>query len=259
MLDLQRTTEIALEIAQEAGELALGYYRQVQAHRKSDGSLVTRADREAEELIRRRLGEAFPDHAIVGEEFGRTGDPQAEYVWYLDPVDGTSNFFYGLPLWGVSMGLTHHDIPVVGVLNMPASRDLYWAWEGGGAYLNGQRLVLEDHGETRTNDLLSISSLSMDRYEFTFRQKMRCLGSAAHALAGVAAGHFVAMVQDNWHLYDFAAALVLASELGLTVTDLQGVPFRSFAGLDARDVGPTLLAAWPSLHAGLLETVHPRS
>jgi len=245
MLDLKRTTEIDLQIATEAAELARGYFGQARVEHKGDGSLVTQADREAEKLLRRRLAEFFPEHAVFGEEFGLDGPADSPYVWYLDPVDGTSNFVYGLPLWGVSVGLTYEERSLAGALVMPALDDRYWAWEGGGAYRNGRRVQALAPRERRANDLISVYSADGSLYRYDYGRKHRCLGSAAHALAGVAAGHFVAALQDNWHCHDFAAVMVMCREAGADIVDLEGRPFTSFAGMDRDAVGPPLLAAAP--------------
>lgn len=258
MLDLQRATEIALEIAHEAGQLALGYYGRAQVQHKPDGSLVTQADREAEELVRRRLAAAFPDHGVFGEEFGAGGDEASPYVWYIDPVDGTSNFVYGLPLWGVSVGLTHLERSVAGAFVMPAIAEAYWGWEGGGAWQDGRRVTVLDPGEMRPNDFVSIASTTLETYDVCLPQKLRCLGSASHALAAVAAGHFVAAIQDNWKPYDFAAALVMCREAGAMVTDERGCAFESFAGLDRKSIGPTVVAAGAGVHAQILAALSRR-
>lgn len=252
MIDLQHATEIALEIAHEAGQLALACYGRARVEQKPDGSLVTQADRGAEELIRRRLAAAFPDHAVFGEEFGAGGNQASPYVWYIDPVDGTSNFVHGLPLWGVSVGLTHSERSVAGAFVMPVTQEAYWGWEGGGAWQDGRPVTVLDPGEMRRNDFVSVASTILESYEVDLPQKLRCLGSASHALAAVAAGHFVAAIQDNWKPYDFGAVLVMCREAGVVVTDDQGRTFEGFARLDRRAPGPALIAAGPRTHAQVL-------
>ncbi|NPV47542.1 MAG: inositol-phosphate phosphatase [Armatimonadetes bacterium] len=258
MTDLQRATEVALEIAHEAGQLALACYGRAQVEEKHDGSLVTQADRGAEELIRSRLAAAFPDHAVFGEEFGIGGNQASPYVWYIDPVDGTSNFVHGLPLWGVSVGLTYAERSVAGAFVMPVMQETYWGWEGGGAWQDGRRVAVADRTEMRTNDFVSIASTILNGYQVDLPQKLRCLGSASHALAAVAAGHFVAAIQDNWKPYDFAAVLVMCQEAGVVVTYEDGRAFESFAGLDRSTPGPTLVAAGPGIHSRVLSGLRRR-
>src|ERR671929_18306 len=99
--------------AEEASRIALHYFNDVEARLKADRSVVTAADEEIEVLLRRRVAATYPDHGIIGEEQGGTAQG-AEYLWALDPIDGTSAFVQGLPIWGISIGLLHHDQPILG-------------------------------------------------------------------------------------------------------------------------------------------------
>lgn len=257
MNDMQKMTEIAIEIAQQAGSRALSYYRKTGGEVKPDGTLVTRADREAETLTRELLGQAFPGHGIVGEEYGASA-AEGEYVWHVDPVDGTSNFVFGLPLWGVSLGLARHGQPVAGVFYLPVLGDTYWGWEGGGAYLNGQRLCPASRTEHLGTDLVSVTSTLAQTHRLELVEKLRCLGSAAHALAAVAAGQLAAAYHNQWHSYDMAAGLCLCAETGIRVTDLAGQPLPPLSALSPKQKGPTLLASAPALHASYLAALKPR-
>ena len=257
-MDLRQTTETIVGIAQEAGAQVLPLYARLAATHKYDGSLVTEADAASEELIRRRLREHFPDHAVYGEETGLQGPEDSPYRWYVDPIDGTSNYVFGIPVWGVSIGLTREGRCVAGAFEMPAIGETYWAWEGGGAFCNGQPLHPSETSEMNLSDLVSISSLRSGCYECGFVQKHRCLGSAAHALAATAAGCFVGMVHANWRLHDIAACLVMCQEVGLVVTTLDGRPFTDFRGLDPDAVAPAMVLAPPAIHARLLEAVQPK-
>ena len=257
-LDLQRTTEIIIGIAQEAGAGVLAQYGNFEAIEKYDGTLVTEADPEAEMLIRKRLKQHFPGHAIYGEEMGFEGSRDNPFVWYIDPIDGTSNYIFGIPIWGVSIGLTHQGRCVAGVFEMPPVHETYWAWDGGGAFRNGQRLLPSTLTQMRPNDLISVSSSALNHYRFSFPQKIRCLGSATHGLAGLAAGHFVGMVHDKWRLHDIAAALVMCQETGVVATLEDGTPFDSFNGCDPDGPAPTLILAPKALHSELRKCVHKR-
>jgi fructose-1,6-bisphosphatase/inositol monophosphatase family enzyme len=106
----------ACEIAEEASQLAASYFRQtILIEMKENGTPVTIADKKAEELIRKRLGQSFSDHGILGEEFG-SEVKSSEYVWTIDPIDGTRSFIRGIPLFGTLLGLLHKGVPVVGVM-----------------------------------------------------------------------------------------------------------------------------------------------
>lgn len=257
-MDLQQLTETIVTIAREAGAGALALFGSAEVTQKYDGTLVTEADPAAEKLIRGRLEEHFPGHSIYGEELGLEGSEDNPYLWYLDPIDGTSNYSFGLPVWGVSIGLVHEGRCVAGVFDMPALRETYWAWEGGGAFCNGRRLPPSPVTELRPNDLVCVSSSVLDGYDLLFPQKKRCMGSAAHGLAGVAAGAFVGLVHDHWWLHDIAAGLVMCQETGHVITRDDGTPFAGFHGLTPRDPAPPLVIAPPALHERLLGYVHRR-
>lgn len=254
-MDLQRITELIIGIAQEAGAGVLASYGSHPETTKYDGTLVTEADPAAEALIRERLQKHFPEHSIYGEELGFAGPRDNEWVWYLDPIDGTSNYVFGLPLWGVSIGLTHRGRCVAGVIEMPALRETFWAWEGGGAFCNGRRLQASLTTTMQDNDLLCISSTIVQRYDFSFPQKIRALGSAAYALAALASGAFVGLIHDNWRLHDVAAGMVLCQETGLIATCDDGSPFESFENYDPDAPAPTLILATPQMHPQIMECV----
>jgi len=251
-MDLQRTTEIIIGIAQEAGAHALAGFGGVEGTRKHDGTLVTRYDAECEQLIRDRLRRHWPDHTVFGEEMGFEGPEDNEWIWYLDPIDGTSNYVFDLPVWGVSIGLAHGGRPVAGAFHMPVTGNTWWAWDGGGAWGNGRRLAVHNPPEMSRTDLVCLSSTIVERYDFTFPQKVRCYGSAAHALAAMAAGSFVAVIHDYWHLHDLAAGLVMCREAGAVVSCEDGSCFEDFTGTDPCAKAPLLVIAGTRLHGEFL-------
>lgn len=133
--DLRPRLEIAVAAAREAGDLTLRYFQSetLEAAAKADGTPVTIADREAEQLIRQRLGERLPGDGVVGEEFGDArGD--ATRVWWVDPIDGTQAFVRGVPLYGTMLGLEVGGEPVLGVVYLPALAEIYFAARGEGAW-----------------------------------------------------------------------------------------------------------------------------
>jgi len=132
--ELSEILETARDVARAAGELILPLYQHVEAELKADGSHVTAADRRAEELIRDRLGRHFPDATILGEEFGGERRPVAGDQWVVDPIDGTTPFVLGLPLFGVLLGLLRDGEPVVGVAHFPALGETLWAASGSGCW-----------------------------------------------------------------------------------------------------------------------------
>jgi len=138
--ELDRYLEFAVATSQDAGRVTLRYFRnELEASFKADESPVTRADIEAEELIRARLGRDLPGHDIVGEEGGESLSG-SEFRWYVDPIDGTKSFVRGVPLYAVLMGLEVAGRVEVGVVHFPALGETLWARSGGGTFLNGRRV-----------------------------------------------------------------------------------------------------------------------
>ncbi|HAM55156.1 MAG TPA: histidinol phosphate phosphatase, partial [Candidatus Rokubacteria bacterium] len=125
-----------VEAARAGGEIALAHFRRgVEATLKPDGSPVTEADREAEEVIARTLGAACPEHGVLGEELGARGPSERRFI--VDPIDGTRNFIRGIPLWATLVALEEHGEVTAGVVYQPVTRDLHTARRGQGAFLNG--------------------------------------------------------------------------------------------------------------------------
>ena len=143
-MNLKPYLDFAVETAFQAGRLTLGYFQTgVQADYKGDDSPVTVADERAEELIRSRIEQAYPDHGVLGEEFGdvNTG---ASHRWIIDPIDGTKSFVRGVPLYGVLLGLEVEGRVEVGVSYFPSVGDMVYAASGEGCYWNGRRCAVAD-------------------------------------------------------------------------------------------------------------------
>lgn len=146
-MTMENFLNTAIEIAREAGDLLLQHFRQpleITYKRRSD--LVTQADQKSEALIVERLQSHYPDHGIVGEEGGgqKTG---SRYCWYVDPLDGTTNFAHGVPIFCVSLGLACRGEVVTGVVYDPTRDELFTAERGAGAFLNGHRLRVSNHDD----------------------------------------------------------------------------------------------------------------
>lgn len=151
----------ACEIAEEAASVALSYFRQaLLIESKSDLSPVTIADRRTEEKIRSELESAFPGHGIIGEEFGTVAEG-SDYVWTVDPIDGTRSFVRGIPLFGTLLGLLHKGEPVVGIMVLPALEETYTAAKGIGAYCGSHRLHVSN---TKTLDQAVLSCGDYDAF-----------------------------------------------------------------------------------------------
>jgi len=240
----------ATEIAREAGAKLREFFAQgVETEYKGDVDLVTVADRTVEKLIKTRLGETFPDHGIYGEE-GTRERMQGEFRWYVDPLDGTTNFAHGFPQFCVSMGLEQRPAGkaededgtlVAAVIYDPLRDEIYTAERGQGARLNGRPIKVSRVPEL-AEALLSTGFPSRKRHaspnvhfyqEFTLRSHgVRRAGSAALDLAYVASGRLEAFWEFNLNPWDTAAGILLVEEAGGRVTDFAGNPFK----LDSREV-----------------------
>lgn len=245
--------EIALkaaEIAKEAGALLRSYYESgVTAEYKGDVDLVTVADRASEKLIVERLHEIFPHHGVYGEE-GTRQKLDAEYRWYVDPLDGTTNFAHGFPYFCVSMGLERRPAGlkpeedgelVAGVIYEPLRNECFTAGKGEGAWLNGRRISVSKT-ELLQESLLATGFPSVKRHEnpnihfyhqITLRTHgVRRAGAAAVDLSYVACGRLEGFWEFNLNPWDTAAGVLLVQEAGGKVTGFDGSPFK----LDSREV-----------------------
>ena len=242
-------------IAREAGALLMSYFDQhIKIEYKGDVDLVTAADRASEKLIVERLRAKWPHHGIVGEE-GTRSDTDAEYRWFVDPLDGTTNFAHGYPVFCVSIALARQDDQLeVGVLYDPTRDELFSAERGCAATLNGEPMHVSK--TTRlAESILGTGFPSHKRHknpnihfyqQLTLRSHgVRRAGSAALDLANVAAGRYDGFWEFNLNPWDTAAGVLIVQEAGGTVTRFDGAPFR----LDSREV----LASNSVIHEELLE------
>ncbi len=234
----------AAGIAREAGARLREYFAQgVETEYKGDVDLVTVADRMVEKLIRTRLGEAFPEHGICGEE-GTRERMEGEFRWYVDPLDGTTNFAHGFPQFCVSMGLEHRPtglkpeddgILVAAVIYDPMRDELFTAERGRGAALNGKPVRVSRIGQL-AEALLATGFPSRKRHanpnihfyqEFTLRSHgVRRAGSAALDLAYVACGRIDGFWEFHLNPWDTAAGILLVEEAGGRATGFAGRDFR---------------------------------
>jgi myo-inositol-1(or 4)-monophosphatase len=250
-------------IAREAGALLMSYFdRHIKIEYKGDVDLVTAADRASEKLIAEHLHRRWPQHGIVGEEGTRT-DTTAEYRWYVDPLDGTTNFAHGYPVFCVSIALVRKDDQLeVGVLYDPTRDELFAAERGQGATLNGKPIHVSQTAHL-AESILGTGFPSHKRHnnpnihfyqQITLRSHgVRRAGSAALDLANVAAGRFDGFWEFNLNPWDTSAGVLIVLEAAGRVTRFDGTPFR----LDSREVLATnrlihdeVLATFSDIFAG---------
>ncbi len=153
-MNLQPLLDFALDAAWQAGRITLGHFQTgVAVERKKDYSPVTIADRASEQKLRELIGRYWPDHGILGEEFGQNSG-SGDYTWILDPIDGTKSFVQGVPLYAVLVALTEKQLPVVGVAHFPALNETVYAARGLGCHWNGRRARVSQVGELKDAVLL---------------------------------------------------------------------------------------------------------
>ena len=231
----------AQPLAEEAGALAASYFRRTQAWHKSDGTLVTEADERSNQLIVERIQATWPSHAILSEEGTTTYDPSAEYTWVIDPLDGTTNFARGLPIWGVSIALLRVGSPVMAVVGFPLLNELYWATAGGGAFCNGERLLTDQAAQIDNQQIFTQCTRTRRRLRIQSPLKARMLGSAAYHILAVAWGSSLVAVESTPKVWDLAGAVLVVQEAGGAVDGLGSGPLGSGplgSGPDSNPVFP---------------------
>jgi myo-inositol-1(or 4)-monophosphatase len=250
-------------IAREAGALLLQYFHQgLKIEYKGDADLVTAADRAAEKLIRERITKRFPSHDVLGEEQG-LNDQGSDYRWYVDPLDGTTNFAHGYPVFGVSMALEHQALEerssgqrgrrIAGVVYDPTRDELFTAEQGRGAHLNGKPIHVSKAAQLK-ECLVATGFPSHKRHknpnihfyhQITLRTHgVRRAGSAALDLCNVASARFDGFWEFNLNAWDTAAGVLIVEEAGGKVSRFDGSPFE----IDSRET----LASNGLVHDALL-------
>ena len=229
--------DLAERLAREAGEMALAGRRagRVSATTKSSPTdMVTEFDRASEAMICAGLAAARPDDAIVGEE-GASRSGTSGLTWHIDPIDGTSNFYFDLPMWAVSVGVADANGPVAGAVFAPALGEMWTGARGGGATMNGSPIMVRDN--TVLTDAMVCTGYSYRVAErpaharrvarlVTEVRDVRRFGAAAIDICLVATGRLDAYFEEHLHSWDLVAAQVIATEAGAIVTDYSGAPVR---------------------------------
>jgi histidinol-phosphatase len=255
---VNRDLELALELADLADAVSLPHFRSrdLAVETKSDDTPVTQADRGAEAAMRGALTTARPDHAVLGEEEGLVGPPDATHRWVLDPIDGTANYVRGVPIWATLIGLMEGGDVVAGVVSAPALGRRWWAARGDGAFADGTAIHVSDVGTLPEAHLGHAGVGTFFEYghgdalvDLTRRVwRSRGIGDFwMHCL--VAEGAFDVAVEPVVSLWDLAAITVILEEAGGRFSDLDGRP-----GPD----GGSALSTNGLLHDEVLAAFHRR-
>lgn len=252
MIPSQELVDLASRLADASGEVIRRYFRKgIEADDKQDNSPVTIADREAEVAMRALLAERAPGHGIVGEELGRENEG-AEFVWVLDPIDGTKAFLMGKPLFGTLIALLHRGRPVLGVIDQPILGDRWVGALGRATQFNGEP------ARVRACAGLEVARLSSTGPQYFAGAKARAFGAVAaqakvlsyggdcYQYGLVASGFVDVVVESGLKLHDFAALVPVIVGAGGLMTDWEGRP------LDAESSGDVIAAGDPRAHAEVI-------
>lgn len=254
---------VAETAARAAGRILCDMQSSISVRHKSNRfDLVTEADLAAQKAVEGILLDAFPDHGFLGEESGPARTDTSKYRWIVDPLDGTTNYVHGVPMFCVSIALAEGDEPLCGIVFNPITGELFSATRGEGAFLNGKKIETAPH-TTLAESLVAVSFPTMTTQDapdlvaflntIPVCQAIRRTGSSALNMAYVACGRFDAAWSFQSHPWDVAAGSLLIREAGGVVTRPDGSPLR----LD--DPAPACGVANETLHAALVPLIAPRS
>lgn len=240
------TLRVGKQLMQDFGD--------VQASQKPDGSLVTRSDQWADQELRDAIASNFTGYGILSEE-GDTTFPGTEWCWVIDPLDGTTNFTRGIPIWSISLGLLYQGTPVFGYVYVPPTNESFHGfWQGSfdlatpsGAFRNHHPIHTSDDAPTK-NHFFNLCSRSTAVIQKGFPCKIRMLGVASYNFLTVASGAVLGGMEATPKVWDFSAAWVIVQASGGTWVSLKSEPFPLLPGEDYSDRSfPTLVVSRPEL------------
>ncbi len=241
----------------EVGRRLLESFGTASATEKADGSLVTECDRWADGVLREAIAQAFPDHGILSEEAKHIfPNPRKEWCWVIDPIDGTTNFARGVPLWGISLGLLYQGTPVFGYVYLPPIAQAFhgfWYGDSGlsgptGAFLN-DRPIHSSPDDPSGNHFMNLCTRSTAILKAPLPCKVRMLGVATYNLLTVANGTALASIEATPKIWDIAAVWAIAQAAGAKWIALDNAcPFPLVPGQDyCNKPYPTLVVSRPEL------------
>jgi myo-inositol-1(or 4)-monophosphatase len=235
----------AQTVTQQVGERLLTEFGTTQAMTKADGSLVTPADQWADQFLRQAIATVFPEHGVLSEESDHIFPPQP-WCWIIDPIDGTTNFVQGMPIWSISLGLLYQGIPVFGLVHVPPLQQTFHGFwsaleQNNGAYCN-QRPIHTRRDPPGANQFFSLCARSLGVLQNSFPCKIRILGSASYNLLTVAQGITLGAVEATPKIWDIAGAWPIIQAAGGTWVSLGKDPiFPLVVGQDYAQVAYSTL------------------
>ena len=255
---MEPTLNEIIQWAKEAGQILREGYGQIhQVTNKSSIDLVTEIDQQSEDFLTARILQKYPHHTIIGEENGTQNGHTADLVWYIDPLDGTSNYVHGLPIFSVSIAFSRQGQIELGVVYDPILDECFSAERGHGAFLNGQPIHTAQVQELLQAMLVTgfpydVHQTHTNIKEFTHfvlrAQAVRRLGSAALDVCYIANGRLDGYWEYKLRPWDVAAGILILEEAGGRVSQLDGTPLELTQYIN-------LVAANPELHKKMLEVL----
>ena len=260
---MQSALQFATHLARDTGQLLLEYFNPcgTQSNLKEDFSVVTEADLAADRLITDAIRTGYPQDGLISEELQPEIGSADSAVWVVDPLDGTTNFSLGLPIWGVSIARVVNGWPEIGVAYFPFLDELYSASKGAGAVLNGERIRSKPPVPDKPSSFFSCCTRTHQHYDVSIRYKTRILGSACYTLCAIARGMAVVGFEATPKIWDISAAWLIASESGAAVETRDGSqPFPLRDQFDYRSTSfPILAAADQDLLVRAREQIKPKT
>jgi len=261
-------TDFITNVLQETSKIALSYFGKVGGTTKEgdNNQVLTQTDLEIGQYIITKINETFPDHNIIDEEAGVI-DKQSEYTWIIDPIDGTSNFASGVPLYGIMIGFLQGSEPIAGGIALPTFHEIYTAEKGQGAFCNGERIRVA----SETKLLSSLVAYQIDGHQenpqitteecalladIVLQIRNVRNGGSCFDTAMVAKGKYGAYLNRTSKIWDNVPEQILITEAGGIYTDFFGKPMDYSNPLQKAKDNFTLCAGSPVLHKQLQEIIH---
>ncbi len=238
----QEIINFANHLADLSAEIAKKYFRTTNGETsKDDDSPVTKADREIEKIIRKAIEKKFPTHGIIGEEFG-SKNVEAEFVWILDPIDGTSSFIIGRPIFGTLIALTYKKKSVLGIMNQPITNERWIGIAGQHTTFNGKKITTRNCHEISDAVMCASSSFHFQDGDEKILEKISGLtkyqklggiiyGGDCYSYASLASGFVDIVIDPGLKVYDYAALIPIIEAAGGVVSDWQGKDLKLQSGI----------------------------
>jgi myo-inositol-1(or 4)-monophosphatase len=248
----------AQTVTAQVGERLLTEFGHVSATEKSDGSLVTHSDQWADHQLRMAIAAIFPDHGILSEE-SEHSYPTQDWCWIIDPIDGTTNFTQGVPIWGISLGLLYQGNPVFGYVHVPPLQQTFYGFwnapnHANGAFLNRQP-IHSSTADLGANEFFSLCARSTSVLQNPFPCKIRMLGSASYNFLTVGAGWMLGAVEATPKIWDLAAVWAILHAAGATWVALDSHP--PFPAQPGQNYGARSFPTLVLNKASLVTTIQP--